>query len=134
MIPFQMMQDAINFTFHNVSINTWQRLLLQFWNPSLHSTMFLLILWQLPRANISDITLHSTMFLLIRGSTTGIVTSVSSFTFHNVSINTRDDRARYHRKKTLHSTMFLLIPDEEIQSFQSIYPLHSTMFLLIHSS
>ena len=109
MIPFQMMQDAINFTFHNVSINTWQRLLLQFWNPSLHSTMFLLILWQLPRANISDITLHSTMFLLIRGSTTGIVTSVSSFTFHNVSINTRDDRARYHRKKTLHSTMFLLI-------------------------
>ena len=134
MIPFQMMQDAINFTFHNVSINTWQRLLLQFWNPSLHSTMFLLILWQLPRANISDITLHSTMFLLIRGSTTGIVTSVSSFTFHNVSINTFGFFVLCFRLPALHSTMFLLIPDEEIQSFQSIYPLHSTMFLLIHSS
>ena len=127
-----LLSHTPDFTFHNVSINTvaqsettpmeeyplhstmfllipwflfrWCKMLL-----TLHSTMFLLILWQLPRANISDITLHSTMFLLIRGSTTGIVTSVSSFTFHNVSINTRDDRARYHRKKTLHSTMFLLI-------------------------
>ena len=130
-----LLSHTPDFTFHNVSINTVaQSETTPMEEYPLHSTMFLLILWQLPRANISDITLHSTMFLLIRGSTTGIVTSVSSFTFHNVSINTRDDRARYHRKKTLHSTMFLLIPDEEIQSFQSIYPLHSTMFLLIHSS
>ena len=127
MIPFQMMQDAINFTFHNVSINTWQRLLLQFWNPSLHSTMFLLILWQLPRANISDITLHSTMFLLIRGSTTGIVTSVSSFTFHNVSINTSVTCIVTDWPKSLHSTMFLLIPGANLNQLRdsNVFTFHN---------
>ena len=78
-----------SFTFHNVSINTkiWQRSCSD-WNP-LHSIMFLLIRRRPEAGNWSCKTLHSIMFLLIHLNCFALNRLVSSFTFHNVSINTQ---------------------------------------------
>ena len=56
--------------------------------PSLHSTMFLLILYPAENPQEIYITLHSTMFLLIRSDWRCILFASYSFTFHYVSINT----------------------------------------------
>ena len=75
------------FTFHNVSINTMDRIfedMLRFY-------------------------LHSTMFLLIR-IRHGRDSTGSRFTFHNVSINTNHVLPSCRKLELdLHSTMFLLI-------------------------
>ena len=77
------------FTFHNVSINS------DFCDRTrprglyLHSTMFLLILLVLSFVLYFHLNLHSTMFLLIRPATTQSCLSIITFTFHNVSINSR---------------------------------------------
>ena len=55
------------FTFHNVSINSGERL----------------------KLSLSNKYLHSTMFLLIRCICTYNMAKISIFTFHNVSINSR---------------------------------------------
>ena len=53
------------------------------------------------------------------------------FTFHNVSINSTVEEYKKKHKLNLHSTMFLLIPLlDTLQLNQNLY-LHSTMFLLI---
>ena len=77
---------ALDFTFHNVSINTAETIRIEIPVNALHSIMFLLILVEVTHMSPS-----------------------SYFTFHNVSINTGDNT--YHRAdgKALHSIMFLLI-------------------------
>ena len=57
--------EVINFTFHDVSINTLLVRKLLKLQLSLHSTMFLLIPGCLPGLYILHLPLHSTMFLLI---------------------------------------------------------------------
>ena len=54
----------------------------------LHSTMFLLIQWCQSSKAIRQADLHSTMFLLIPVNNE-IIWSSDTFTFHNVSINSR---------------------------------------------
>ena len=100
---------CINFTFHNVSINTWMPpssdMIL---NLSLHSTMFLLIPRKENKHHEKHRPLHSTMFLLILGRVITIY-NITIFTFHNVSINTSSGTSGQSKKESLHSTMFLLI-------------------------
>ena len=82
-------ESLMNFTFHNVSINTETREAIQGVNyNTLHSTMFLLI--PVLPCSPCDIqhSLHSTMFLLIPFCQARYLHQSSSFTFHNVSINT----------------------------------------------
>ena len=79
----------VNFTFHNVSINTdtvapKSRVVLSFTfhNVSINTNIVNTILKRY-------ITLHSTMFLLIQVDTANDSRNPGIFTFHNVSINTR---------------------------------------------
>ena len=77
----------MNFTFHDVSINTGLVADAMKDVQTLHSTMFLLIPGFCVRLRIQKNALHSTMFLLIpvqfdAGNQPRI------FTFHDVSINT----------------------------------------------
>ena len=76
--------------------------------------------------------LHSTMFLLIR-SGQKIKIALSTFTFHNVSINSSYAEIICFCRFYLHSTMFLLI--RLIWIFLNCFHnyLHSTMFLLIQA-
>ena len=76
----------ITFTFHNVSINSLLYRLVNGVHPHLHSTMFLLIPSFLSVLTRAVLYLHSTMFLLIP-TTVFTVAVGTSFTFHNVSIN-----------------------------------------------
>ena len=144
---------ALNFTFHNVSINTEKRpgkIWLQF--NTLHSTMFLLIRSRCHSEDDHQEPLHSTMFLLIR-HTQRNWKNITTFTFHNVSINTCNIEISMSGSYALHSTMFLLIlfyGDDIINMIAgftfhnvsintglsgcpwfSLPSLHSTMFLLI---
>ena len=98
---------------------------------SLHSTMFLLIQSFELRKNDRGYTLHSTMFLLILISQ-WVCSSSVVFTFHYVSINTKErNLVEYLDIKTLHSTMFLLILNRRVIHIVIHITLHSTMFLLI---
>ena len=72
------------------------------------------------------------MFLLIQSKPIFAVPSDAHFTFHNVSINTMNEKHSPTLDNTLHSTMFLLIRFYPIQICLQIRSLHSTMFLLIH--
>ena len=83
-----MIGDGNNFTFHNVSINTWSggtrkeaSETFTFHNVSINTAM---------TSRNADLllTLHSTMFLLIPDSSWWTLLAVRTFTFHNVSINT----------------------------------------------
>ena len=77
---------------------------------SLQSTMFLLIRHSLCQGKRPRETLHSTMFLLIRKLSCRSPILQSSFTFHNVSINTAAPAPWANQVYLpLHSTMFLLI-------------------------
>ena len=98
------------FTFHNVSINTNIALNVGRKLTTLHSTMFLLIRHSLCQGKRPRETLHSTMFLLIRKLSCRSPILQSSFTFHNVSINTAAPAPWANQVYLpLHSTMFLLI-------------------------
>ena len=90
------------FTFHNVSINTGKASGLAERYLTLHSTMFLLIRINRLRTKSTICSLHSTMFLLIHDRS-AYADKVYTFTFHNVSINTRNTKA-------LHNTQALYIP------------------------
>ena len=70
------------------------------------------------------------MFLLIRKYLAHYL-DANFFTFHNVSINTRNRHKYFNNQYTLHSTMFLLIPGRELFLTRTDCTLHSTMFLLI---
>ena len=82
-------QKVIDFTFHNVSINTTKRPRLCINLSALHSTMFLLILCGDLRNSFALKSLHSTMFLLIQPQLCKLPRTRWNFTFHNVSINTK---------------------------------------------
>ena len=117
---FTNAEDSGLFTFHNVSINTDCILQMLRILAYLHSTMFLLILILSSSSHSSSINLHSTMFLLIR-IFRDLMTKTSSFTFHNVSINTKNSLYSSNIFSYLHSTMFLLIQSQS----QTLYRLHS---------
>ena len=76
------------FTFHHVSIKTFNRI--RFFNhvPYSHSTMYLLKL--LPQMNelFQTIHSHSTMYLLKPFARISSMYVIISFTFHHVSIKT----------------------------------------------
>ena len=57
-----------------------------------------------------------------------------TFTFHNVSINSRRNPKNGRNSSNLHSTMFLLIRVLNLWKLKDVEYLHSTMFLLIPSS
>ena len=100
----------INFTFHNVSINTVHARYEREEKTALHSTMFLLI----------------PLLLLFR------LPLQTAFTFHNVSINTCDRRTEHHAGSdnfTFHNVSINTI--FRPCSFPFFSSLHSTMFLLI---
>ena len=78
----------------------------------------------------SIISLHSIMFLLIPDTQRGKEVTIN-FTFHYVSINTRNKTSKKHIVKALHSIMFLLIQCVGCRLDYSRQSLHSIMFLLI---
>ena len=125
------MWKTVNFTFHNVSINTKNSRWCIVYHQTLHSTMFLLIRRRKPIPPYAQHTLHSTMFLLIQYSPLPICGCEYIFTFHNVSINTNCEHDAIGNKAALHSTMFLLIRTLNPRCRNSLTALHSTMFLLI---
>ena len=91
------------FTFHYVSINTETASDAADAYYTLHSTMFLLILFlTIEVVNLST-SLHSTMFLLIPGGSPGGLAG-AVFTFHYVSINTTV------RIQLQHPRIYLYIP------------------------
>ena len=95
---------------------------------ALHSIMFLLIRRRPEAGNWSCKTLHSIMFLLIHLNCFALNRLVSSFTFHNVSINTnlqcRDGRGYW---LALHSIIFLLIrnPRKAVPSLSFNFTFHN---------
>ena len=97
------------FTFHDVSINTTDSFIESLKLLALHSTMFLLIPQAETMLEQIRYTLHSTMFLLILDG--NIIHDLNiTFTFHDVSINTKIAQMPVNTVFSLHSTMFLLIP------------------------
>ena len=101
------------------------------WLRYLHSTMFLLIRWKhwLTGARTSTFTFHN---VSINTDTQKFAFLFEfEFTFHNVSINTIVIHQMSIHISYLHSTMFLLILSlRRITMWWNIH-LHSTMFLLI---
>ena len=61
------------------------------------------------------------------------VNDTNIFTFHNVSINSKSVALNCHFLHHLHSTMFLLIQEQKLEMANQESYLHSTMFLLIPS-
>ena len=77
---------------------------------SLHSTMYLFLRVCGTFYFTGGFTLHSTMYLFLRASQQEQIRYLSTFTFHNVSISTRDCLSRMvFRLSTLHSTMYLFL-------------------------
>ena len=129
--------------------------LVRYVDDTLHSTMFLLIPISFRKRMRRQHSLHSTMFLLIHKDIKKYDRQQFTFTFHNVSINTRQRNLQvpgnrypftFHNVSIntkgnalyrgtecpLHSTMFLLIRASAEASESTVFPtLHSTMFLLI---
>ena len=90
----------------------------------LHSTMFLLIRTRREHWTIRETNLHSTMFLLIPGALSGSTNSTVTFTFHNVSINSR-------------YSIFLIFPTFSrlfLSTLDSIcvFPLYSHLKIIIY--
>ena len=136
----------MNFTFHDVSINTGLvadamkdvqtlhstmfllipgfcvRLRIQ--KNALHSTMFLLILQAIVDLIKTFSSLHSTMFLLIQSSNLVFSSCRICFTFHDVSINTNNGGIAGPSYVTLHSTMFLLIHTRPHKPAEEAYTLY----------
>ena len=72
--------------------------------------MFLLIrICAKPSSTTLIYTLHSTMFLLIQSADSSSKVPGTTFTFHDVSINTKIADSGLTTGNPLHSTMFLLI-------------------------
>ena len=123
------MRERPIFTFHYVSIKTYDRCRPAHQNSYLHSTMYLLKRGQHRRHIQSHMYLHSTMYLLKRkGGVTDVRTDFdlhstmyllklpdepdellsSVFTFHYVSIKTKCILFFHRCFLYLHSTMYLL--------------------------
>ena len=101
------MRERPIFTFHYVSIKTYDRCRPAHQNSYLHSTMYLLK----PAVRITQ-------------------SQSLTFTFHYVSIKTYLNYSLYNHHYYLHSTMYLLKHFVQYNRPQ-IYPhLHSTMYLL----
>ena len=110
MCILRTLPGVFQFTFHNVSINTWSNItsnnrlsVFTFHNVSINTMRSAKCRYAHSTFTFHNVSINTRTAVSWRNRP-------HSFTFHNVSINTRDDRARYHRKKNLHSTMFLLIP------------------------
>ena len=72
------------------------------------------------------------MYLLILFVISSEIDSMTPFTFHNVSINSKRTNDYCFRRKNLHSIMYLLIHlTQSLKYVHSVY-LHSIMYLLIH--
>ena len=93
--------------------------------------MFLLILTRslLDSLSFSSFTFHNVSINSVIPFGCGV--SYSSFTFHNVSINSKTFLEAVRGGKDLHSTMFLLIPGVQTWKEAGFLYLHSTMFPLI---
>ena len=94
--------------------------------------MFLLIPSQASEKTQLNPTLHSTMFLLIRYTVFNYPISMANFTFHNVSINTNPppNLIRKCELFTFHNVS--INTGDRIFGEYTVETLHSTMFLLIH--
>ena len=121
-------------------------------DPSLHSTIFLLIQIRPPKMRAYGFFFTFHYVSINTRMATQEDFDKFYFTFHYVSINTRMLTPEYLRQITLHSTMFLLIlpwrtsiskhavftfhyvsinTDMRVGSAPVVRTLHSTMFLLI---
>ena len=76
---------------------------------SLHSTMSLLLLCRSEYVKALTV-LYIPLCLYYYGTFSALWQLLSSFTFHYVSITTRDGHYRQSRHSALHSTMSLLLP------------------------
>ena len=95
---------------------------------NLHSTMYLLNLKEYYGLATKGIDLHSTMYLL-NHDVTDAHSGRTQFTFHYVSIKSRQRTVKQQIDEYLHSTMYLLNRRWD-SSYLSLKPhLHSTMYL-----
>ena len=101
------MRERPIFTFHYVSIKTYDRCRPAHQNSYLHSTMYLLK----PAVRITQ-------------------SQSLTFTFHYVSIKTYLNYSLYNHHYYLHSTMYLLKPSLPVFLYLPQTNLHSTMYLL----
>ena len=113
-----ILQPVINgfvrsaFTFHNVSINSWNKADVLTIVLNLHSIMYLLIRLSCQKTGMCVLNLHSIMYLLIP---VAVIISQCEYLY-------------------LHSIMYLLIPVYLKGSIPFIFHLHSIMYLLIRQS
>ena len=101
------MRERPIFTFHYVSIKTYDRCRPAHQNSYLHSTMYLLK----PAVRITQ-------------------SQSLTFTFHYVSIKTYLNYSLYNHHYYLHSTMYLLKRKGGVTDVRTDFDLHSTMYLL----
>ena len=101
------MRERPIFTFHYVSIKTYDRCRPAHQNSYLHSTMYLLK----PAVRITQ-------------------SQSLTFTFHYVSIKTYLNDSLYNHHYYLHSTMYLLKRKGGVTDVRTDFDLHSTMYLL----
>ena len=101
------MRERPIFTFHYVSIKTYDRCRPAHQNSYLHSTMYLLK----PAVRITQ-------------------SQSLTFTFHYVSIKTYLNYRLYNHHYYLHSTMYLLKRKGGVTDVRTDFDLHSTMYLL----
>ena len=97
---------------------------------SLHSTMSLLLLCRSEYVKALTV-LYIPLCLYYYGTFSALWQLLSSFTFHYVSITTRDGHYRQSRHSALHSTMSLLL--QSVEPLVTVWgiSLHSTMSLLL---
>ena len=99
--------NSVLYTFHYVSIKTWNNAQLGQDENNLHSTMYLL------KRNLALLAgthlpyLHSTMYLLKHDRGWRLLCR-PLFTFHHVSIKTSKLKVQWWSDRYLHSTMYLL--------------------------
>ena len=101
---------------------------------SLYSTMYLFLRVCGTFYFTGGFTLHSTMYLFLRASQQEQIRYLSTFTFHNVSISTRDCLSRMvFRLSTLHSTMYLFLRGIVCQGWYSAYQLYIPQCIYFYS-
>ena len=96
------------FTFHHVSIKTDFGMYENVKNIDSHSTMYLLKLGSSAEEYEADINSHSTMYLLKPQQYPLRCLIARRFTFHHVSIKTKEDDTLASVRRYSHSTMYLL--------------------------
>ena len=125
-LPDELFPHVHIFTFHNVSISTkCPQDIADFLNQSLHSTMYLFLPVFSPFMVLMSL-LYIPQCIYFYSSCGRSAYMRESFTFHNVSISTRDRMRKELSKEALHSTMYLFLPRKSLNlTLEKFFTFHN---------